>query len=195
MKKVFLFFVCAAAITTAQAQTKFGIKAGANFASFAGDDADGAKTKVGINAGVFAEVPLASSFSFRPELVFSSQGAKSEEDGDDFKLNSNYINVPLLVKFISTSGFFAETGPQVGILASAKAKSGGVSVNVKDAYKSVDFGWGFGLGYQTPAGIGVNGRYNLGLSNVGDDDNSKLRNSVFQLGVFYTFGSGGVASK
>lgn len=194
MKKVFLLFVCAATFAGSQAQVKFGAKAGSNFSTLSGDDADGAKMKVGVNVGVFAEVPLASSFSFRPEVVFSTQGAKSSVGSQNFKLNTSYINIPLIVKYTTTSGFFGETGPQVGILAAAKTKGIGESSDVKDAYKSTDFAWAFGLGYQLASGFGINGRYNLGLTKIADND-AKIKNSVFQLGVFYILGGGASAKK
>lgn len=188
MKKVFLFFVCAASFATANAQATFGVKAGANFATLSGSDASDVKMKVGFNIGGFADVPLASSISFRPELVFSTQGAKATNAGTDYKLNTSYINVPLLAKYTSTSGFFAETGPQVGFVVAAKAKAGGTDVDVKDSYKSTDFAWAFGLGYQMASGFGINGRYNLGLSSI-DKGGAKVKNSVIQVGVFYAFGS------
>ena len=193
MKNLVLLFVFASALTVSQAQVKFGGKAGLNLSNFSGDDADDSKSKIGFNIGGFAEIPVASSFAVKPELVFSTQGAKSDETtfSDDIKLNLNYLNVPILGKYNSTSGFFAETGPQIGFLLSAKAKAGDEDADVKDAFKSTDFSWAFGLGYEMlESGFGVNLRYNLGLGNIAEDDDGSLKNSVFQLGVFKTFGSG-----
>ena len=190
MKKVFLFVVCAASFAVVNAQAKFGVKAGANLANVVGDDAEDAKMKVGFHVGALAQVPITTNFVFQPEVVFSAQGAKFEEGGDDYKLNLNYINVPLLAKFVSTSGFTAETGPQIGFLMSAKAKGDGESVDVKDGFKKTDFSWALGLGYQSPAGFGVNARYNLGLSKLADDGDAKVKNGVIQVGVFYLFGGG-----
>ena len=188
MKKVLLLFVFASSLIVSQAQVKFGGKAGLNLSTFSGDDADGAKSKIGFNIGALVEIPVASSFAVKPEVVFSTQGAKDEEGGDT-KLNMNYLNVPVLGKYTSTSGFFAETGPQIGFLMSAKAKSDEVDIDVKDGFKSTDFSWAFGIGYEMlESGFGVNLRYNLGLSNLPDED-AKFKNSVFQLGIFKTFGS------
>lgn len=193
MKNLVLLLVFASTLTVSQAQVKFGGKAGLNLANFSGDDADDSKSKIGFNIGAFAEIPVASSFAVKPELVFSTQGAKSDETtfSDDVKLNLNYLNVPILGKYNSTSGFFAETGPQIGFLLSAKAKAGDEDADVKDAFKSTDFSWAFGLGYEMlESGFGVNLRYNLGLGNIAEDDDGSLKNSVFQLGIFKTFGTG-----
>ena len=187
MKKVFLSFFLAASFYGASAQVQFGAKAGANLATFSGDDADGAKSKIGFNVGAFAEIPVAEKFSVKPELVYSLQGAKSEGEGD-YKVNLSYINVPVLAKYNIAEGFFAETGPQIGFLVAAKAKFDGESTDVKDGYKSTDFSWAFGVGYEFTETIGANLRYNLGLSKLDEGGDAKVKNSVFQLGVFYKFG-------
>lgn len=188
MKKLILFFLCTATFAGVQAQAKFGLKAGVNVATLTGDDVEDVKAKLGFNVGGFAELPLADAFSLRPEVVFSGQGAKADGEGD-YKLNLGYLNVPVLAKWSSEGGFFAETGPQVGFLLSAKAKAGDLDMDMKDYYKSIDFAWAFGIGYQVASNIGINGRYNLGLANVADSDDGSVKNSVFQVGAFYTFGS------
>lgn len=192
MKKALLVFLCAAAIGTAKAQVQFGIKAGANIANLVGDDAEEAKMKIGVNAGAFARLSIAESFKIQPEILFSTQGAKSKEtfEGETFetKMNLSYINVPVMFQYHTASGFFAETGPQLGILASAKLKGEGESVDIKENLKSIDFSWGLGVGYEFAQGFGVNGRYNFGLSNLPEEGDGKLRNGVIQVGVFYVFG-------
>jgi hypothetical protein len=188
MKKAILLFVFAVSIAAvSQAQdVKFGVKGGLNLASLSGEDADEAKMKIGFHVGGLVQLPVAEQLMIQPELVFSAQGAKDEDD-DDNKLNLGYINVPVLAKYQSTSGFFGETGPQLGILLSAKSKFEGGSNDVKDAMKKIDFSWAFGIGYQTASNVGVNVRYNLGLSKIYDEGEAKVKNSVFQIGVFYIF--------
>lgn len=188
MKKVLLSFFLAASFYGASAQVQFGVKAGANLSSLSGDDAEGLKAKIGFNAGAFAEIPVTEKFSVKPEAVFSLQGAKAE-DVDDAKLNLSYINIPVLAKFNIAEGFFAETGPQIGFLMSAKQKFDGESEDVKDGFKSTDFSWAFGAGYEFAPNFGANLRYNLGLSKLDEEGEAKIKNSVFQLGIFYKFGA------
>lgn len=199
MKKVILLFLFASSIViSTQAQLKIGAKAGLNLANIVGDDApDEAKTKLGFNIGGFVEVPVAENFTVKPELVFSLQGAKSD-DNDDSKLNLNYLNIPVLGKYTTSSGFYGETGPQLGFLVGAKAKSDDGDVDVKDFYKGIDFAWAFGVGYEfAESGFGVNLRYNLGLSNIVDDGDADVsqKNSVFQIGVTKTIPTGGAARR
>lgn len=196
MKKVILLFFFASSLIVSQAQVKFGGKAGLNLANIVGDDADDDfKTKIGFNIGAFAEIPVAANFSVKPELVYSAQGTKV--DNVDTKLNLNYLNVPLLGKYTSTSGFYGETGPQLGFLLSAKAKNDDNSTDVKDQFKGFDFAWAFGVGYEmAESGFGVNLRYNLGLANVPDGEgDASAKNSVFQIGVTKTIPTGGTARR
>ena len=183
MKKIALVLVAGLSLATAaKAQIRFGVKAGANFATIT--SADGAKTLVGLNGGALVNIPLTDQLSLQPEAIYSGQGAKA--DGD-FSLHLNYINVPVLLKYSLPVGVFFETGPQLGLLISAKEKSGGASEDVKSFYKSTDVAWAFGAGYLIPdVNLGFDVRYNLGLTKLADGSDSK--NGVFQLGVFYLFG-------
>ena len=105
----------------------------------------------------------------------------------------NYLNLPLLVQY-NASGFFAETGPQVGLLLSAKNKTEydgqEEETDVKDDMNSTSFAWAIGLGYRMPAGLGIGARYNLGLSNLAKDaeDDYKIKSNVIQISLSYTLG-------
>lgn len=190
MKKLFLILLTGFSFAAADAQIQFGLKAGANMATFSGDNQDEAKWKIGFNGGGLVAIPLFSDFTLQPEVVYSVQGFKFDEENQKATFNANYLNIPVLFKYNNPTGFFIETGPQLGFLMSAKAKSGGVSVDEKSGFKSTDFSWAFGLGYLIPGlNAGIDARYNLGLSNIiKEDSEGKLKNSVFQLGVFYLFG-------
>jgi len=186
MKKLALVLtVFTASIFGVNAQIQFGVKAGANFASFT--NSEGGKTLVSFNGGALVKIPLTDALSLQPEAVFSGQGIKY----DGGKTTLNYINVPVLATYTLPVGVFFQTGPQIGFLLSAKDKEdGGESVDIKSALKSTDLSWAIGAGYLvTSANIGFNVRYNLGLSKIVDGSDSK--NAVFQVGVFYLFGEGG----
>ena len=186
MKKLFgcatVMMFCVS-IVAAQ-ETHFGLKAGVNFASVNNSPGADYKSKAGLHIGGLAHIHLNKNFALQPELIFSMQGGKAD---NDFKLKLNYINIPMLVQYMTENGFRLQTGPQLGLLTSAKSENGNVEVNIKDNFTSADFSWVFGAGYLFPGGFGVDARYNLGISDVWDADNAKLKNSVFQLGVFYQF--------
>lgn len=196
MKKVLLVFAIVATAVTAQAQVSFGVKAGLNGYNFSGPDADDAdyKTKIGFNVGALVGIPVSDQFSVQPELLFSAEGSKISEGDDRINFNLNYLNIPVLLKFNSTSGFYAEAGPQVGFLMSAKADSkiGGVSdeEDIKDSFKGTNFSLAIGAGYKLGNGLGIGARYNLGLSSVADDSDVNVKLGGFQFGLSYTFGGG-----
>lgn len=200
MKKVFLIgsmaFLAIASVGQTTKKVSFGLKANLNLASLSisGDVPDDIKikSKPGVSAGGFANISFSKLFSIQPELMYSMQGAKLEESGgpDEGTLNLDYINIPVMFQYGTASGFYAESGPQVGFLLSAKAKADGDSEDVKDEFNKTDFSWGLGLGYRMKSGLGFGARYNLGLSNLAKDvdDDESAKNRVFQIGLSYTFG-------
>jgi hypothetical protein len=146
--------------------------------------------KPNLHAGGLVYIPLFANFGLQPEVMYSGQGAKASASGTDVKLNLGYINVPVLFKYKDPSGFFAEIGPQIGILVSAKSKSGSVSVDSKDSFKSTDISGALGIGYLSALNIGVDARYCLGFTNIAKDasDGTTVKNNNIQIGVFYVFG-------
>src|SRR6202011_1165071 len=112
---------------------------------------------------VLASIKVPGSFSIQPEVNYSGQGAKFTSFNDaEETFNMGYINVPVLLKYHFPLGLFAETGPQLGFLLSAKSKIGSNSADFKSAVKSTDFSWAFGVGYMIPiVKLGVDARYNF----------------------------------
>ena len=89
MKKLVLSLAVAAS-SLAFAQ-QFGVKAGVNVSSIGGNDDLDQSSKVGFNAGLFMNAPLAANFSIQPELLYSSMGAKA----------GNNLNATLHLDYIS----------------------------------------------------------------------------------------------
>jgi len=168
-----------------------GLKAGASLTNFTGADAKGFDNRFGFHGGIFANIGLTPLFAFQPELLYSQKGA-NYSNVTDRSLRLHYIDVPLAFH-VNTGGLFFEVGPQVGFLVGAKSQSGSVSVDVKNGYNSVDFGYLFGLGYQLKHGLGVGLRYNGGFTNVDKATTvgpttfqTRARNSAFQLYLTYS---------
>ncbi|WP_138434500.1 porin family protein [Winogradskyella algicola] len=202
MKKLFLaaFAVFAFASVNAQ-EVKFGAKAGVNLASIGGD-AEDVDARTSFHIGGVAEIVISDKFSVQPELLFSSQGAKSEytEDFGEFgsfdveeKIKLNYLNLPVMAKYYVAEGFSLEAGPQIGFLLSADAEvevdGESEEEDVKDEFKGIDFGLGFGAGYKLDNGLNFSARYTLGLANIAEDagDDFSIQNNVFQISVGYMF--------
>lgn len=183
MKKILVlavFTVLGFANVTAQ-EIKFGVKAGLNFSTVNGDHTEGIDYVTSQNIGLVSEIPLSEKFSFQPEVLYSRQGYSF---GDNI-VELNYLNVPLMGKYYLAKGFSVEAGPQIGFLLSAKNEK----LDVKDAFKKVDFGFNFGLGYKFQNGINFSARYNLGLTDINnvEGSSSKDKNRTFQISVGYFF--------
>ena len=192
MKRLSLVAIAAFITVVSSAQIRFGAKAGLNLANWAmspKEEGISNSLKPFFHAGGLAYIPLFSKFGLQPEVVYSGEGTKIKDVDGTSTYNLGYINVPVLLKYKDPSGFFAEIGPQIGFLLSAKAKYGEISVDQKDYLKSTDFSGVLGIGYLSPLNIGVDARYNLGLTNiVKESDNGSIKNGVIQIGVFYMFG-------
>lgn len=177
--------------TTVQAQhVNIGIKAGLNLYNIKNSNDSKYDMKPGLHAGLLGHIHVNKNFAIQPELLFSAQGAKYKTSGVDTKLNLNYLNVPIMLQYMFDNGFRLEAGPQLGLLLTAKADDGTTKTDIKSDLKPVDLGLGFGIGYiHVPSGFGVDARYNLGLSNINDNDNNGVKsfNRGFQVGVFYLF--------
>lgn len=190
MKKVLLSLALAAGISaTANAQARIGLKAGASLTNFTGSDVSGVSSKFGAHGGLVANFAFSDALSVQPEVLFSMKGAQNPDDSKD-KLNLNYIDVPVMLQY-NADGLFFEAGPQIGFLASAKSTDGTNDVDVKEAFKSVDFGYAVGLGYKLETGPMIGLRYNGGITSAFKDvfgTSVKAHNSAFQLYVGYMFG-------
>ncbi|HEY0612085.1 MAG TPA: porin family protein [Chitinophaga sp.] len=184
MKKLILTAIIGiCGIFAAQAQDiKFGVKGGLNVASLS--DLNGS-SKLSGHIGGFANFKF-TNWAIQPEILFSGQGTNDVLNSDT-KWALSYINIPVLFQYYFLPQFYAEAGPQMGFLLSAKSKNNGVSVDIKDAFKTVDIVSAIGVGYKFPIGVGVYARYNFGFTDL-VDGTVDPRNSVFQLGASYTFG-------
>lgn len=145
--------------------------------------------------GVLAQIPLDvyNRFYIQPEISYSLQGEKDKFDMYGHKTNAkffqNYINIPIYFRAYlseSESEFFAEVGPQLGILISQKDKD-----LEKKRYgsnpKNLDTSISVGLGYSIVRKSEIFVRYNYGFMDIYDKFYQKQNTSVIALGFAYIF--------
>jgi len=214
MKKIFIIalgltassFAFKANAQTSQSaandQMKFGIRAGANLMNmgkFQFADKDYATdSKVGFQAGVYADLPLGSGFAFLPEVMFIQKGAKLSEtvagNTADFDTKVSYIDVPVLIGYKATPELTVFAGPQVSFLLSQKStglvndNAQTESTDTKNFSKSLA-GAAVGLGYSITPNINVNARYMMDFQKALKDDvnQDKIKNKGFALSLGYSF--------
>jgi opacity protein-like surface antigen len=186
MKKISLFITAALLSTAlfAQSSANFGLKGGLNIASLKVEDQESSDSRLGLHLGALAHIHLAPQFALQPEVVYSQQGMKTNVTGTETTFKLDYINIPLMLQYMFSNGFRLEAGPQLGFLINAQVGN----LENKEDYKSTDVALGVGLGYLSTSGLGINGRYNFGLTNINEfDPNNNVTNRVGQISLFYMF--------
>lgn len=203
-------------VKKAEAQmTTFGIKVGPSFSSMALKE-DGKKSTsdmmVGLQGGVYANIPIAPQFYIQPSLMYEGKGGKESVEFEGLKqegkVRLHYVTLPVdfLFKPEMPSGsgaWIIGVGPYVGYGISGKIKTSGDLDDDEDnasfdpfkkdpdaLYKRFDAGANVQLGYEMASGLNIGLNANLGLINVfnhGDSDNS-VRNTNFGVTLGYTFG-------
>lgn len=166
----------------------FGVKAGVNIANQKYSEDYNADTKaiVLFHGGVFVTWMFTEKLGLQPEVLFSMQGSK--EDAYDYKVITNYVNIPVLVRYDITDMFSVHAGPQFGVLLSAESEYPGGSRDLKEYYKGSDIGIAIGAeADDLPLNLGVGVRYILGLSNVAEEEidfaDATVKNGVLQVYV------------
>ncbi|MFP3831315.1 MULTISPECIES: porin family protein [Chryseobacterium] len=180
----------------------FGVKGGMNVSSLSKDSGlDDQKSKIGFNAGVFANIPVAASFSVQPEVLYSQYGNKSDFTALGTKYSAStkldYIAVPVMFQYNALPNLYLEAGPEFGFMVSAKNKlknesngDSSTSDNYKDNFNTFNFGIGLGAGYYFTPNLGITARYVAGLTDIAKNRPSgsdAVRNNVFQVGLAYKF--------
>lgn len=206
MKKIVLVLTCAMMSLGAFAQVQFGAKVGFDLTNFWGENV-GHKIRPNYQVGVLMEYKATPKFAIAPEVVFAAQGGKESitvTGTSKFEAtqtyNTNYINIPIMLKYYVTPDFSIDFGPQLGInvyskttvklsLRDKEVLPEGVTekttTDFKDATKAIDFGVGLGATYYLAENIFVQARYTMGLTKVFKEDyildNSKYHNGNAQI--------------
>ncbi len=210
MKKIWLLVFLFCGTTTIYAQRLIpgkgaflGFKAGANLSNVikSGEGDFKSKFKPGFAAGIFVDIPVVEGLSFAPEIVFSQKGYQSSGSilgGDyDYKVTTNFIDLPVLAKFWIAEGFNLSIGPQVSFLLSTtesfKSGSREFRTTVEETNKGLKkslVGGVVGLGYEIGGKLGVNAHYALDFQKNNADGSAEVpayKNQVIQLGLTYQF--------
>lgn len=189
--------------TTSSSDVRFGIKGGMNVSSLSKDGAlEDQGSKIGFNAGVFATIPVAESFSIQPEVLYTQYGDKYDEVvlGNRYSRarHLDYVAVPVMFQYNFVPNFYVEAGPEFGLLVNAKNKFKNETNNdvitesgdYKDDLNSFNLGIGLGAGYYFTDNIGITARYVAGVTDVAKDrpnGSDAIRNNTFQVGLAYKF--------
>ncbi|MDR2948084.1 MAG: PorT family protein [Prevotella sp.] len=171
MKKILTTFLFLCLFTLAcQAQFRYGIKGGANFSNYTGDNIGDFMDK---NMTLFFIGPSAEFFLIGPlgleaSLLYVQRGIKLK--ADDKKYKRSYIELPVNLKYrfasIGLARPYLVAGPYIDFKISGKDKFGDIKDNVDTQWKAKSFGAGINIGGGVELlrilQVGVN--YGLGLT-------------------------------
>lgn len=182
MKKVYVILVAVLLVgsLSAQAQLKFGVKAGANFSKFSSTDPDvQVKNLTAWHAGLMAEIKM-PVVGVEVDAIYTQNGSKVDVGGAYEDLKNTYIAIPVVAKVYFLKVLNVQAGPQFSFLTSSKL----ADVDIKDQLESNDLQIVFGAGVEL-AMLHASLRYNLGVKDISKDTFSSfdLKNNAFMLSV------------
>ena len=167
MKKAIITALIFGGILGLNAQ-KFGVRAGAEFAT-AKVDFEGIKisdNETAFYIGVFGRMEISETFSIRPEVNYVAV-----KDLDQ-------VQVPILAEITLIEKLRGQVGPNFGFI-----------LDSEEGTKSFNLGANLGLSYALSQKFFVEARYNLGFTNLSDDEtfDASLKLSAFEVGLAYGF--------
>ena len=178
MKKVLVMIAAAIVCTSAMAQVQFGAKVGVDATNFWGKDMNHGM-QLNYQAGLVMEYKFSPKIAIAPEAVFAAQGGQFKIVDVKNTYTTNYINVPVMLKYYVSPAFSIDLGPQVGFNVYSKVKTDDLKpADKKNGTESVDFGVGLGGTYNLTEKTFVQARYTMGMTNafeVGDAKNGNVQ--------------------
>ena len=182
---ILLFFMLLLSATTFAQGIDLGIKGGATFANLTGVT-DGS-SKIGFVGGAFVTIKFSDKIAIQGDLLYSQQGVELDVD----KINLDYINFPIVLKYYIIKRVNIQAGPQFGTVINDNL---GEVIGPNDI-NSFDITGIVGIGIDLPLNLRITGRYGFGLSEfyfsefenfiVTKETNTK--NSVFSLTAGFSF--------
>lgn len=161
------------------------------------------KSIVGTHVGLGVHLDLHNGIYVKPGIYYNRMGGEMNVLGVTSTTKLNYINIPINLGYnyqISDKigALFLEAGPQVGYALSgfthAKGVLGFLGIDKKtdisfggkkSETNPFDWGFNFGLGYETPWGVYLKGTYGLGMNNISNDVNTEIKNDNWNVSLGY----------
>ena len=215
-----LLVTVSALCTSAQVTPQFTVKAGLSSAGIRGEAASNlnnlldftsgmvtTQNRTGFFAGVAVGIPLNEKITLEPGIYYSQKGYELRGElgikGVEFlganaraRLQSDYIDVPILLKANLGGGLKIFAGPQISYLASSnlKTSAGILGINLfnntlyaSNQFNKWDMGLTGGLSYEFKNGFSISGAYDHGLSRIDANNSVNGYNSSIKVGVGIRF--------
>ena len=174
----------------------FGTKVGLNYSDyilgkeFPSNFPGKYNARIGFHIGVYANISISNKIYFKPELLYSLQGAEYEialnsflEPDDNFNnvykttVKEHLIIIPFVFDYYVAKSFNLEFGPQLGYILDTNISDNSFYSASKE---DIDLSLNLGVGVNFAKSFRVGLRYNYGILERGN-----LKSSIFQLSLYY----------
>jgi len=188
MKKILLsaFLMLFSTVAFSQLLPSFqlGVKGGANLSKFSTENTFSSDNRAGYYVGLWTRIG-AAGIHLQPEVYLSGKNTTFTDDNNienDIKFTS--LDVPVLIGTklgAAGVGLRLNTGPVFSFILDDEQKFGEAVGNASRLdFKGQNIAWQFGAGVDI-GNLGVDLRYETGLSNVHENPDTKLK--LFTLGL------------
>ncbi len=164
-----------------------GIKAGANFANLSTNTDNYSTSSItSYHVGAYVNINFSEKWGITPEVLWSAQGAEINNSQINLKnaeLNTDYVTVPIMLRWRIIKLISLEIGPQFNFLTNAELEGVG---DVKDQMKSNTFSGAVGALVHLPLGLNGGVRYVMGMSDLSDVSNVEFKDSTLQIYIGWT---------
>ncbi|HEY5745874.1 MAG TPA: porin family protein [Chryseolinea sp.] len=176
-KSIFTLVLVYASVVVFAQGLGVGIKAGANFANLSTDNFSNSSI-TSYHAGVYANINFSEKWGVTPEVLWSAQGAEL----NNLKLKTDFVTVPIMIRWRVIELISLEAGPQFNFLTSADLDGN----DVKDDLKNNTYSVAVGALVHLPLGLNGGVRYIIGMTDLTEDDSNELKDRTFQIYVGWT---------
>jgi hypothetical protein len=201
MKKIVITLLMTTAVISVKAQNfHFGIKTGINLSKETKTEVErqvqdfDKEFRKGFHIGGIVTYSINKKWELEGNLMYSQQGYKEhlfsiENNRTIYSIRSNYINLPIAIKYYPLEHLYIEMGSQIGFLISKKHKiqgEGNITKYIPLKPNHIDLSLFCGLGYKFSNNILLEARYIHGLNNTYKNV-TLSQNRNIQISIGYMF--------
>ena len=201
MKKILITLLMTTAVITVKAQNfHFGIKTGINLSKETKTEVErqvqdfDKEFRKGFHIGGIVTYSINKQWELEGNLMYSQQGYKEhlfsiKNNRTIYSIRSNYINLPIAIKYYPLEHLYIEMGPQIGFFISKKHKiqgEGNITKYIPLKPNHIDLSLFCGLGYKFSNNIFLEARYIHGLNNTYKNV-TLSQNRNIQISIGYLF--------
>lgn len=177
MRRLIILFIIlfSFSLSAQQRYFKLGLKEGATTSQVSGDTYSGFD-KFGYVGGGYVKAKIGEKWDFAFEIIFIQKGSRHRADfaaGDfnNYFLQLNYVEVPLIFSFYVIKDLGLEFGPSIGFLAKPKEliNLAGIEYDGVNQFNAQEVSFNIGVSHRFYSRFGIHLRYTNSLLSIRDN--------------------------